>query len=106
MSYDFLNLCLDDTNCSDVLLDAVENFGRAKAPAEINDAFLPARLTALTKPKGGVRDIATSTAFRRLVARPSHVSMRPSSRQLLRRSSMHCQPELGQIELARVSRLQ
>ena len=46
-----------------------ECFARAELPGEVAAAFVKARLTALKKPDGGVRGIATGTTFRRLVAR-------------------------------------
>ena len=42
---------------------------RAHVPQEIQQALAMARMTALRKPDGGVRGIATGDAFRRLVAR-------------------------------------
>ena len=42
---------------------------RGNVPPLVASAFMSARLTALVKPAGGVRGIATGTSFRRLVAR-------------------------------------
>ena len=52
-----------------LLFQAAEDFARAEAPATVTRAFMAATMTALRKPDGGVRGIATGTSFRRLVAR-------------------------------------
>ena len=69
MSYEFLKIALDDESLLDLLGDAAEALARADIPEEIGEAFMLARLTALCKPAGGVRAIATGTPFRRLVGR-------------------------------------
>ena len=60
---------MDDDGILEALVDAAEALARAAVPDEIATALMQARLTALAKPDGGVRGIATGTAFRRLVAR-------------------------------------
>ena len=44
-------------------------FAKAAVPPCVFKAFMSARMTALSKPDGGNRDIATGTVFRRLVAK-------------------------------------
>ena len=85
MAYEFFKFCLEDDSCIDLLFDAAQNLGQAKTPTEISDAFTMSRLTALSKPTGGCRGIATGTSFRRLLARtlarqhalPNRAGMRP-----------------------------
>ena len=68
-TYEMLKLCLDDAETSHLLFRAVEDLARAQAPDCITRAFMGATMTALQKPDGGVRGIATGTSFRRLVAK-------------------------------------
>ena len=85
MAYEFFKFCLEDDSCIALLFDAAQNLGQAKTPTEISDAFTMLRLTALSKPTGGCRGIATGTSFRRLLARtlarqhalPNRAGMRP-----------------------------
>ena len=60
---------LDDTDSQELLLATCNLLAQGKVPAVIGTALMGARLTALTKPNGGVRGIATGCAVRRLVAR-------------------------------------
>ena len=55
-----LKVCLDDTG---------EDFARSSIPDCIFKAFTMATMTAFQKSDGGIRGIATSTSFRRLVAK-------------------------------------
>ena len=64
-----LKVCLDDAETSLLLFRAAEDLARAQAPDCITRAFMCATMTALQKQDGGVRGIATSTSFRRLVAK-------------------------------------
>lgn len=64
-----LKLWLDDAETSHLLFRAAEDPARAEAPGSITRAFMIASMTALKKHDGGVREIATGTSFRRLVAR-------------------------------------
>ena len=64
-----LQALLDDTDTMELLFVAITSLARGKVPAEISEALMGARLTALTKPGGGVRGIAMGSSLRRLVAR-------------------------------------
>ena len=66
---DHYKLLLDDPAALELLAFAVNCFARADLPPGIIDALALSRLTALRKPGGGVRGIATGDAFRRLVSR-------------------------------------
>ena len=68
-TYEHLKGMLDNTDTFELLLSACNSLSQAKVPREIADALMGARLTALTKPDGGVRGIATGCSLRRLVAR-------------------------------------
>ena len=58
-----------DAEATHLLFRAAEDLARAEAPEPITRAFMTATMTALRKPDGGVRGIATGTSFRRLVAK-------------------------------------
>ena len=62
-------LLLDDAAALESLTFAVNILARAQAPPIAQDAIALSRLTALRKPGGGVRGIATGDVFRRLVSR-------------------------------------
>ena len=62
-------MLLQDAEAMELLVDAATLLARAHVPPEIQTALAMARLTALRKPDGGVRGIATGDAFRRLVSR-------------------------------------
>ena len=72
-----LKVCLGDAEATHLLFQAAEDLARAEAPATVRAeapatvtrAFMAATMTALRKPDGGVRGIATGTSFRRLVAK-------------------------------------
>ena len=66
-----LKVCLENTEALHILISAVEDFGRLSVPDCIFQAFTMATMTALQKPSRGIRGIATSTSFRRLVAKTS-----------------------------------
>ena len=67
---EMLRLCLDDMELFQLLFRAPEDFARAQVPDAVMKAFMFATMTALQKPEGGgVRGIATSTSFRRFVAK-------------------------------------
>ena len=59
---------LDEADALDCLHDAAEALARADVPDEIAQALMTANLTALQKPTGGIRGIATGVAFRRLIS--------------------------------------
>ena len=65
---ELLKIALDDEDTAKLLHHAVLRMARAEIPSSIAEAFMAARMTALLKPNGRVRGIATGTAFRRLVA--------------------------------------
>ena len=60
---------LDDVDTFKLLFDAVSSLAQATVPPEIAAALTRARLTALSKPDGGVRGIATGCSLSRLVVR-------------------------------------
>ena len=64
-----LKILLQDAEAIELLADEATQLARAHVPQEIQQALAMARMTALRKPDGGVRGIATGDAFRRLVAR-------------------------------------
>ena len=64
-----LRVLLDVVATFDLLLEAASSLAQANLPVEIATALTGAHLTALTKPDGGVRGIATGCSLRRLVAR-------------------------------------
>ena len=68
-TYEHLKLMLDDTDSQELLLATCSLLAQGKVPAVIGTALMGARLTALTKPNGGVVGIATGCTVRRLVAR-------------------------------------
>ena len=64
-----LRVCLDDHELFQLLFRAAEDFATADMPEPVRNSFMSATMTALQKPDGGVRGIATGTSFHRLVAR-------------------------------------
>ena len=68
-THEYLKILLDDIDTVELLLEAVASVARASIPTEVSRALMSARLTALSKPDGGVRSIATGSSLRRLVAR-------------------------------------
>ncbi len=65
---ELLKVALDDEDTARLLHHAALRLARAEVLAGIAEAFMTARMTALLKPNGRVRGIATGTAFRRIVA--------------------------------------
>ena len=59
----------DESDATEFFVVACNLLAQGKVPAEIREALMGARLTALLKPKSGVRGIATGCTVRRLVAR-------------------------------------
>ena len=86
-TYEHLKLMLDETDSQELLLATCNLLAQGKVPAVIGTALTGARLTALTKPNGGVREIATGCTVRRLVKRS------------VLHSSTPCPPERAQIVL-------
>ena len=68
-TYEHLKILLDDTDTTELLMSVCNTLAQGKIPANIKSALLGARLTALSKPLGGVRGIAIGSTIRRLVAR-------------------------------------
>ena len=68
-SNEMLRVCLDDCEVFQLLFRAAEDCASASMPESASKAFMSATMTALQKPDGGVRGIATGTSFRRLVAK-------------------------------------
>ena len=64
-----LRVCLDDHELFQLLFSASEDFARGTVPPTVGRVLMVATMTALQKPDGGVRGIATGMAFRRLVAK-------------------------------------
>ena len=68
-TYEYLKGLLDDTDTFEWLLSACNSLSQAKVPRKIAEVLMSARMTALTKPNGGVRGIAIGGSLRHLVAR-------------------------------------
>ena len=68
-TYEQLRVALDDEGVLERLYEASNALAKAEVPESVAEPLASARLTALRKPSGGVRGIATGTALRRLVAR-------------------------------------
>ena len=68
-TYEHLKILLDDSDTTELLFGACSSLAQATVPEEVASVLMGARLTALTKPDGGVRGIATGCSLRRLVAR-------------------------------------
>ena len=66
---EMLRVCLDDHELFQLLFSASEDFARGTVPPTVGRVLMVATMTALQKPDGGVRGIATGMAFRRLVAK-------------------------------------
>ena len=66
-TYEHLRALLDDADTFKLLFEAVSSLAQATVPPETG-AALTARLTAPSKPDGGVRGVATGCSLRRLVA--------------------------------------
>ena len=68
-THEHLKIVLHDTDTNEWLMSVCNTLAQGKIPANIKSALMGARLTALSKPLGGVRGIATGSTIRRLVAR-------------------------------------
>jgi len=64
-----LKILLHDQPALELLAYAATRLANAQVPADVVPGLALARLTALSKPDGGVRGIATGDVFRRLVSR-------------------------------------
>ena len=69
MTNEHLRLLLDDARGRKLLFAVGEQLARAAVPEEVIEMVRVGRLTALTKPDGGVRGIVVGDTVRRLVAR-------------------------------------
>ena len=69
MRAEHLKLLLQDVEAMELLAEAASQLASADIPPDIATGIAAVRLTALSKPDGGVRGIATGDAFRRLVSR-------------------------------------
>ena len=69
VGHEHLKGLLYNTDTFELLLSPCNSLSQAKIPRDITEALMGARLTALTKPDGGVRGIATGCSLRRLLAR-------------------------------------
>ena len=57
-TYEHLKLLLDDNDATDLFVAFCNRIAQGKVPEEVRAAFTSARLTALSKPDGGIRGIA------------------------------------------------
>ena len=69
MTTEHLRPLLDDWHSMEVLFKAAETFSRGLIPESVVQIVKMGRMTALSKPDGGVRGIVAGDVFRRLVAR-------------------------------------
>ena len=66
---EMLRVCLDDLELFRLLFSASGDLARGTVPSTVGLVLVVATMTALQKPDGGLRGIATGMAFRRLVAK-------------------------------------
>ena len=69
MRAEHLNILLIDVPAIELIAFVAARLANAEVPAGIFPALAPARFTALRKPDGGVRGVATGDVFRHLVSR-------------------------------------
>ena len=69
MTADHLKPLLEDTASTRLFGEIAAQFARGTMPEEVLQAVKLGRMTALTKPDGGVRGIVVGDVFRRVVAR-------------------------------------
>ena len=96
-TYKHLRVLLDEVAIVVLLLEAASSLAQAKVPQEIAEALACSRLTALSKPDGGVRGIDTGCSLRRLVARTWQSNSVRSLEKSALRSGTHFRRELEQI---------
>ena len=94
---EMLRTCLCDPEVFQLLFREAEDCASASVAEKIRKAFISASMTALQKPDGGVRGIATGTSFRRLVARTLARQFGKRSKQLAPPSNLLCHREPAQI---------
>ena len=68
MRAEHLKLLLQDVTALELLAHACTRLANAQVPADVVAGLAMSRLTALQKPGGGVRGIATGDCFRHLVS--------------------------------------
>ena len=68
-TYEHLRLLLDEMDTVEFPFEKLICFAQAKVLSDVTKALMGARFTAMAKPDGGVRGIATGSSLRRLVAR-------------------------------------
>ena len=88
---------LDESDTTELLFGACSSFAQSNIPEEVASVLMRARLTALSKPDGAVRGIATGCSLRRFVARTPQSSSWRCSKQSARRFNTLCPPERGRI---------
>ena len=66
---DHLRLVLDQVRDTHMLCQMADQFAQARIPPAVHNFLRLGRLTALQKPRGGVRGIVVGDVLRRLVAR-------------------------------------
>ena len=69
MTTDHLRLVLDQVKDTHMLCQMADQFAQARIPPAVHNFLRLGRLTALQKPRGGVRGIVVGDVLRRLVAR-------------------------------------
>ena len=69
MTTDHLRLVLDQVRDTHMLCQVADQFAQARIPPAVHNFLRLGRLTALQKPRGGVRGIVVGDVLRRLVAR-------------------------------------
>ena len=69
MTMEHLRPLLESDRDSQLFFEVAVEVSRGNAPDVFWDAFRMERVTALTKPDGGVRGIVVGDVFRRLIAR-------------------------------------
>ena len=95
MRAEHLKLLLQDVESQELLAYAATRVARAQLPPTVAAGVAMARLTALRKPDGGVRGIATGDAFRRLVARTLAKQWAPTIDQATRPFQFAMQSRAG-----------
>ena len=87
MTAEHLKPLLADTTCTRLFGEVAGQFARGAMPEEVLQGVKVGRMTALTKPDGGVRGIVVGDVFRG----SWHVQLRSSSRTRSSTHSLHGQ---------------
>ena len=104
MRAEHLKLLLQDLEALELLTEAATCLAQANVPSDIAAGLAMARLTALRKPDGGVRGIATGDVFRRLVSRTLAKEWAHTFDQATRPSQFALQARAGTDALAACAR--